>query len=481
MLNNLKNLSNKISLISIGYSFADDFGKELLEKFDSFNYRDRKWIINVDPFPNENALAYYTKNRVCIVKTSFQDFFKRYRAWEIANHEILIKKRGLGFSNSKESKLSMPQKLLIDLDGVVKQLNTRTKDRFIKDADYYKGEEPNFDLITRGVDVIKTKYIKEFRLQILKTLENGTSTFLPIFFIVGDFGIGKSTFTLRLIYELEKIEELDLVAFEIINFNRVRKEFIIELIKHCTSKNIIFYCDEVEVESYFKALLEIQRELSIEQFHDFNVFFIVPIRENILEKHKLNRTIPKAIQLKISGHLESEEIDDLLEKLKKSALITFRDVAERNEIKNRIQSLYGSDSFVALMQIITSGKHEADLISAYTELSKDAQSAFLYTALLHKHKLLMPASWLRQNTSMDWDEFTEKVIKAEGKGLLIQEDIRSTGTQPDLYFRTKHPLIAAKLGWTGFFLGFFIPIEIPELVLLYYGVISPIFIILVVL
>ena len=30
-----------------------------------------------------------------------------------------------------------------------------------------------------------------------------------VFFISGDFGIGKSTFTLRLIYELEKQTELD--------------------------------------------------------------------------------------------------------------------------------------------------------------------------------------------------------------------------------------------------------------------------------
>lgn len=57
----------------------------------------------------------------------------------------------------------------------------------------------------------------------------------------------------------------------------------------------------------------------------------------------------------------------------------------------------------------------------------------------------MPASWLKQNISMDWNEFEEKVVKAEGKGILIQEIVKSNGTQPDLYFRTKHPLIAERL------------------------------------
>lgn len=40
---------------------------------------------------------------------------------------------------------------------------------------------------------------------------------------------------------------------------------------------------------------------------------------------------------------------------------------------------------------------------------------------MHKYKLLMPASWLKQNISMDWNEFEEKVVKAEGKGILIQK------------------------------------------------------------
>ena len=58
------------------------------------------------------------------------------------------------------------------------------------------------------------------------------------------------------------------------------------------AKNFIFFCDEIEIESYFKSLIEIQRDISIEQFQDCNIFFIAPIRENILEKFKLNRIVP---------------------------------------------------------------------------------------------------------------------------------------------------------------------------------------------
>ena len=81
VLNDLRNPSQDILFMSIGYSYTDAFGKELLDKFDSYNYRDRRWMVNVDPFPNETALAFYKKNKVCIVKCSFQDFFLKYREW----------------------------------------------------------------------------------------------------------------------------------------------------------------------------------------------------------------------------------------------------------------------------------------------------------------------------------------------------------------------------------------------------------------
>lgn len=445
VLNDLRNLSESVSFLSVGYSYGDDFGKELLDKFDSFNFRDRKWIINVDPYPNVNALAYYKQNRIQIVKCSFQEFFLKFQEWQSKKAENLVKKKGLFITNSRNNQISVPHKLLINLDGIIKQLNSNTKERFIKEIDFYKGEEPTFNLITRGVDVIKSKYISKFQESIVKVLEDSPSTFVPIFFITGDFGIGKSTFALRLIFELEKVQEMDLVAFEIEDFTRLKKEIVIDLINCCESKNLLLFCDELEVESYFKTLLELQRDLSIEQFLDVNVFFIVPIRENILEKYKLNRSIPRSHEIKLDGHLEPDEIEDLLVKLKNAGLVDYRDANEKMSLIKKVQKEYSSDSFITLMGIITAGKHENDLVSCYKQLSSEAQKAFLYTALLHKHKLLMPANWLKQNISMNWDEFTEKVIRAEGRGILIQEVRASHGTEPDLFFRTKHPLIASKL------------------------------------
>lgn len=447
VLNDLRNLSPEILFLSIGYSYTDAFGQVLLERFDDYNFRERKWMVSVDPFPNENTLAYLTKNRIAVIKCSFQDFFQLYKEWEAKQQETLIKKRGLSITDSKNQYVTFPPKLLLNLDGIVRQLSSpnSSKERIIRDSDFYRGEEPNFNVIVRNIDVIKTVQVEQFKAVILKVFETNHSTFVPIFFITGDFGIGKSTFGFRLIHELEKDAALDLVAFEILDFDRLQKQNIIELVNNCKSKNVVFYCDEVEIESYFKSLLDLQRELSIEQFQGCNVSFIVPIRENILERFKLNRTIPRSHEIKLNALFEDDELDDLLEKLKNAGLVEFRDAAEKKRKLRRIKEEYDADSFISLMAMITSGKHENDLRDSYFQLSEDAQKAFLYTALLHRFKLWMPASWLKQNISMTWDEFIVKIVKAEGKGILIQDTKTTTGTQPDLFFRTKHPIIAEKL------------------------------------
>lgn len=36
------------------------------------------------------------------------------------------------------------------------------------------------------------------------------------------------------------------------------------------------FCDEIEIDSYYKSLIELRNELSIEQFQHSNVFLLLP-------------------------------------------------------------------------------------------------------------------------------------------------------------------------------------------------------------
>ncbi|WP_411895118.1 SIR2 family protein [Winogradskyella sp. A2] len=445
VLNDLKNLSDRISFISAGYSFSDSFGNDLLEKYDSYNFRDRKWIYNIDPYPNENALHYYKQKRISIIKCSFEEFFKKYEEWNNSQLEAVVKRKRISFTNSQQARINIPHRLAIDLENVLRQLNSQNTSAFLKDVDFYKGEEPNYDIIRRGVDVIKEDLYKEVRTQIETNISGANDPFLPIFFLKGDFGIGKSTFTLRLINELSNDSELELVAFEILDFLKLKKEDLISLFNISNAKNIILFCDELEVESSFKAMIELRRELSIEQFNDFNVFFLVPIRENILEKYKLQRDFKRTYEIPVSANFSDNEISELLTKLKNVGLVNYRDASQKNEILSNIKNIYKNDSFVSLLKLVTNGKHINDLLDAYNQLSSDSQKAFLYTALLHQFKLMMPASWLKNLVSQNWEDFIKNVVQAEGKGILVQEYVNSYGTEPDLFFRTKHSVIAEEL------------------------------------
>lgn len=445
VLSNLKNLSNKISFLTIGYSFNDDFGKKLLDSFDSHNFRDKKWIINIDPYPKENALPYYSQKRICIVKISFKDFFNEYKLWETHNAKQITKKRKISITDSKNNYQYIPPQLLLKLDGAIKQLNNQYSSSFIKPLDFYKGEEPNYNVINRDIDVFQRDKISKIKENIQKVTSNSNGTLIPLFFLKGEFGIGKSTFTLRLIHELAKDVNLDLVAFEIVDFLSLRIESVVSLFSKIKAKNIILYCDDVEIDTTFKELINLRRELSIEQFNEVNLFFIIPIRENILERYKKDRDIKELYELTLNGKLAEEEIIELLEKFKDVNLVNYRDIEERDLIIEKVKRDFDSDSFVSFLSIVSDGRHQNDLLQAYNELSQEAQKAFLYTALLHRYKMPLPASLLKQIISMDWDEFTEKVIKVEGKGILTNEEITTYGVDTDIYFRTKHPIIAETL------------------------------------
>lgn len=445
VLQDLLNLSSGINFLSVGYSFTDDFARQLLERFDSYAYRQRRILYSVDPYPNENTLPYLAEQRVCVIRASFEEFFAGYKKWDQERSNRTAKRIGPTFNTARGSILNLPSSLTIQLNGVVQQLNEHFHEtRPVSATDYYKGEEPNYAVILKHYDVAKRQALLESKDSILTLLGPG-KTIIPIVFLTGQFGIGKSTFALRLIHELEHVDGLDVVAFDIQDFSKLRKEQLLALFGHTNANLIVLRFDEIEVESAFKALIDTRMQLSIEQLPEANILFLAPIRENILAKYKRDRDIKESIDIEVPGTLDDVEIDELLEKLMGAGLLTYRDKGEKNMFKQRIKRDFQSDSFIALLQLVSGGRHAQDLLKAYDELSKDAKNAFVYTALLHQHKLSIPASWLKQVVSMDWEEFEEKVIRAEGKGILIQEQRQAYGTDPDLYFRTKHPLIAQRL------------------------------------
>lgn len=449
VLQDLRNLSDKITILTIGYSFSDDFANQLFKRFDSFNFRERRWIYSIDPYVNTHRYPYYTQNRICIIQSTIKDFFERYDSWYEENCTAIVDRKRISFSTGSNNQIQIPQKLAVKLDGSLVQLNSRYRREHISPQDFYKGAEPNYEIISKYVDVIRKDTLNIAQKEIFDYLEKEGSNVLPIFCLTGSFGTGKSTFAYRLVYEFNNNPDVDIIAFEILDFDKFKTPSVIELFRAAKTRNILLYCDYVEVDSVFKSILEIRNQLSIEQFNDFQVFFLIPIRENILAKYKHQRHIKRIKEINIDTKLNEAEIVDLVEKLKEATLISYRDIKERNIIVNRIKTDFDGDSFITLLNLISGGSHINDLRDAFSQLSRPAQKAFVYTALLHRFKILMPVGLLKGLTtpdwSGDWNDFQTRIIRAEGKGILIQEEVESKGTDPDLYFKTKHPLVSEAL------------------------------------
>ncbi|MDQ1085681.1 SIR2 family protein [Siphonobacter sp. SORGH_AS_1065] len=446
VLNELKSLSPQINFLSVGYSYSDPLAEILLGKFDSYNYRNRKIMYNIDPSIQEDdyRLGFLEENKICTIKLTALDFFNSYKEWELEKYASKPASRNLKISNKKNEPIKLNPKLSSNLKGIITQIGNAYEGENIEEKEFYLGEEPNFNNIRKGHDILRKAKVEETINEIWKSINN-INVMIPFIYLTGSFGTGKTTFIYRVINDLINNSDKDVIAFEISDIENFRKELAIDLIKSLPTKHIIFYCSDLEVDSYYKSILNLRNEISFEQIPDKNICFLSSIRENILKKHRSSINGTNTPEINIDSPLEENEVNQLLERLKENELISYRDFNEKELLKVKVLNEFDGDTFISLLDLITNGKHSQDLRSAYSQLSHKGKEAFIYTALLHRFGLSMPSGLLKNIIADDWSEFTEKVLKVEGKGILIHENVDSIGTEPDIYFRTKHKIIAEQL------------------------------------
>jgi len=296
------------------------------------------------------------------------------------------------------------------------QLNSGTQSKkFVTKKDFYIGEEPNFQIINNQFDIIKKEKNKLVKKEVYRIIETNNSKILPLIFLTGSFGTGKSTFAYRLIKSI--ISDTNYgktVAFEIFDSSKLYMPDLTELFKNCRADNIIIYFNSIEINYIFKSLLDFRNRLSIEQYNQFNILLITTIRENILERNQLDKVITNSHIINIDTPLTENECEELVINLKKCNLIDYRDIQEEKRLVKKIVSKYGSDSYIALMELVTNNHHVDDLMEAYNQLNDSAKKAFIYTSLLYQYSIKMPSSLLKGLISKDWQEFRKEVIEVEG-------------------------------------------------------------------
>lgn len=443
VLNNFKIVSDKIEFISFGYSYNDPFSNKLLTEFDKFNFRGRKWFHLIDPNANTDRLDYYQSQKIRVIKCSFKEFFKMYDKWESENANLLVRSKAISFYNRERGKIGLRPHTLLRLDPVITQLEDNGRYSFIKPLEYYKGEEPNYGIIIKNYDVIKEHLLHKVDKEIQTQLDLSKSNIIPIFFLKGNFGTGKTTFTYRLINFL-LIKEAEALAFEVADPIHLDVKDLKELIQEVKEKEVILFFNFIERDHFFKLLLDIRNKLSKEHITEKRIVIIASIRENLLEKYKKGRSVPYEIEIDIDEPLSDDDIEDLLDKLKSVGLVRYRDTSEKRVLLKKIKKEFSADSYVTLLNLVN-GHHFRDLVEAYNELPDIAKQAFIYTALLHRFNILMPVGLLKELVAIDWEIFRKELLEIDCKGILIQEESDRYGLHPDIFFKTKHQIIADTL------------------------------------
>lgn len=443
VLNDLQVFSPKIKFLVVGYSFNDIFAKKLLERFSYYN-NYKKWIIKVDPNILPEHLSFYNEKRIHCIRTTGEEFFLLYKEWYEKNAEVLLGRSKNKFIDQNFNEIKISNSLKARLGDNILQFNSKNIDMNINPKDFYLGSEPDFSVVKKGIDVIKKKtnaHIKK-DIEYMFSIE---SSMIPILFLTGSYGSGKSTACLRSIYEFTEENINDTGAFIVVNANRLRVFDLGELFISIGLKKIILIFDKIEIDSAFKSLITLRNEISIEQFSEFKCILLAPIRENILQKYLTKRSIQNFKEVNIDSKFEENEVTELVTKLEASDLVKFRNAKERVDLVKKILRTYSGDILITLLNLLDNSGHLKFIRNAYEQLTDKTKEAFIYTSFFYRFGIYMPAVLLQKLITSEWEEFIVKVIKYDSRGILIQASINSPDLDPDLYFYTRHPLISEAL------------------------------------
>jgi len=261
-------------------------------------------------------------------------------------------------------------------------------------------------------------------------------------FLEGSFGAGKTTFTYRLASELRADGEFQAICFEVINPRKLKAMDLAELFEKTKAQTILLIANDVEPNELFQAVNAMRYQLSVEQFKGFKIVIIASIRENILQKYELSHPLKNTIKITVDDPLTEEEVKELVGKLRDAGLVQYGTAADLKNITRRVIQDCNSDLLLSYIDLVTDSHHDVIVREAFSQLTSVAQESILKISLLHRFGILMPMSLLRSLIGKTWEEFRRDVVEYDSKNIIVNEETKQFGTEPDVYLRIKHRLIA---------------------------------------
>ncbi len=440
ILSRIKNIGTNVELLTIGYSFTDEFAKKMLEKFDSHARTSRKWIYHVDPYIPEDRKPFLLRNKIQPLPLSSEEFFTIYKVWKEEQDVDVINRKKIVFYDVENHKMTIPSYLLLQIGNDLKQLDPKHKNSFIDPKEFYRYSEPTYEVIQQELDVVRTDLLNDSINVIEKALND--DIFVPIILITGSWGRGKSTFIYRLINEAISKPEWKAIALEVGDPRRLTLPILEEFFTKTQSKTVFLLMEKIESDSSYKYFRELQARLSVGQFAQFKVVLLGSIRSNIYEKFHSNNPLQDVYEINTDKPLTESEALSLITKLEKYNLVNFKDAQERNSKVRTIISDYKGDLLVSLISLVPESEHNRIIDDAVEQLPASAKKALIYIALFYRYQINMPTGFLRSLMGIDWDDFGESVLYVDFKGIVDREISNHQGISSDDNLFIRHQIIA---------------------------------------
>ena len=288
ILRNLENMSPKICFLSVGYSYTDPLSVHLLKHFDKYGYRNKRWLVSIDPFVKDAQLPFFSSNRIQIVRVTAEAFFGEYKKWIDSHHAYLASSKRPYFTDPYAKRISVSNRSLSRLADSLHQLSDISAAPSLSATSFYRGEAPTFEVVRQNFDVIKHPLVAKLKDKINELLSQRNNV-VPILLLTGSYGTGKTTLTYRTILEILHVSDSETLSFEVVDPKRLNMADLHELCSQSQAHKIILLFNGIEVDSAFKALIECRSRINTEQIPDVAFLLLGSIRDNILQMYKVTK------------------------------------------------------------------------------------------------------------------------------------------------------------------------------------------------
>ena len=426
-----RDLGYEYPIIFAGYSLSDPHIQELLfDLSDSEIARPQYYLISPDITDVETE--YWAGYRVTVIRSTFQEFLEKINSKiPVFARKLSVDMAGGDLSIRKHYRIAQPKESLLlasylesDVTHVHSALIASKQDP----GEFYRGYDNGWDCILSDLDV-RRSFSDSVLVDAILLNEESRQT-VELFMLKGPGGNGKSVSLKRIAWESGVT--YDQLVLYTDNSAGLRIEPLSE-IYHLTGKRIFLFVDHVALfRDELKTLLERAKQQSLqltvigaERHNEWNIYC-----------GELESFLCQEFSV---GHLNRQEIDDLLDLLERHKALGLLKNLTPDERVEAFKKRAERQLLVALHEATLGKPFEDILFDEFERIEPPtARNIYLNICALHQFGVKVRAGLVSRTTGIRFEQFRIEFFEPLEKIVRVIQDKRSQ----IMYYRCRHQHVA---------------------------------------